>query len=87
MLTLKTADNLTKIWSFPWKTEFTVCISFSLSTSDETSQTDPVILRFKALHCNKHSLSSASFREQVWTAAPNLASSSTMACLITRKER
>ncbi|RZS21225.1 hypothetical protein BHM03_00053839 [Ensete ventricosum] len=64
MLALKTADNLTKIWSFPWKTEFTVCISFSLSTSDETSQTEPVILRFKALHCCKHSLSSASFREQ-----------------------
>ena len=35
-------DRLTRIVSLPWKTDFTVSISFSLSARDDTSQTEPV---------------------------------------------
>lgn len=73
--------GLTRMLSFPSKTELTCSISFSLSAGEETSQTDPVTFSFAALHCSKHWLSSVSFLEQVCTAAPSLANSSTIACL------
>lgn len=72
---------LTRILSFPPKVDLTSSISFSRSAREETSQMEPVTLKFFAPHSFKHLWSSASFREQVWMAAPNLASSSTMACL------
>ena len=67
--------------SFPLKMDLTLSTSFSLSVGDETSQTEPVTLRCMAPHRCRHFSSSASFRAQVCTAAPNLANSSTMACL------
>lgn len=66
------------MFSLPSKTVFTSSINLSLSAGEETSQTVPVTLKFFFFHSCKHLFSSASFLEQVCTAAPNPANSSTM---------
>lgn len=73
--------QLTRMLSIPLNTEETDSISFSLWALDDTSQTEPVTTNPLPSQAFKHPLSSASFREQVCTLAPSLASSSTIAYL------
>ena len=73
--------QLTRMLSIPLNTEETDSISFSLWALDDTSQTEPETTNPLSSQAFKHPLSSASFREQVCTLAPSLASSSTIAYL------
>lgn len=66
--------------------EVTVSISFSRCSRDDRSHTDPVTLNPLFFHSCKRASSSIWLREHVWTIAPNLANSSTVACLITINE-
>jgi len=59
--------------SFPWNMEETFSISFSRSSREDTSQTEPITLSFDFSHSCKQLLSSVSLREHVYTVAPNLA--------------
>lgn len=63
--------------------EETFSISSTRPTREVISQTEPATLNFDFSHSCKHLLSSVSFREQVYTVAPSLASSSTIAFLQT----
>ena len=73
--------QLTRMLSIPLNTEETDSISFSLWALDDTSQTEPETTNPLSSQAFKYPLSSASFREQVCTLAPSLASSSTIAYL------
>lgn len=72
--------------SLPLKKEVTSWMSFSLWSREDASQTDPDTTKPFPSHSFKHLFSSASFLEQVYTDAPNPASSSTTACLIINKK-
>lgn len=80
-------QKLTKMLSFPWKVEATILIRFSLCSWYCTSQTDPVTLNPLLFHSFKHVSISAWLRAHICTAAPNSASSSTMACLTSNHSR
>ena len=78
---IRNCGILTSMLSFPLNMEETFSISFSRSDREDTSQTEPMILSFDFSHSCRHLLSSSSLREHVYTVAPNLANSSTMAYL------
>lgn len=69
------------MFSFPSKAEETFSMSWTLCSLEEASQTEPLTWRPLTAPSCKRSLSSAWFREQVYTVAPSSASSSTTACL------
>lgn len=73
---------LTRILSFPWKTEEMVSISFTRWSLTETSQTDPLTLKPLVSHSLIHESRSVWLREHVCTSAPNPANCSTIPCLI-----
>ena len=74
--------KLTRMLSLPWKTEDTVWISSSRWAFDVRSQTEPLTLNPLLSHSFTLSLISVWFLEQICTAAPSAASSSTMAYLM-----
>ncbi|KAJ6760252.1 hypothetical protein OIU79_025168 [Salix purpurea] len=76
----------TRILSFPSKAEVTEPSSFSLSSWELRSQTEPLTENPLASHSFILSLSSFSLREHVYTLAPNPASSSTITNLIHQKQ-
>ena len=78
-------EELTRRLSLPPKAAATASKSFSLSLRTETSQTDPATENPFSLQLCRQSASSASFREHVYTAAPNPASSSTTARLLNKE--
>ena len=78
-------EDLTRMLSFPWKTEDTASMSSSLCCGRDTSQIEPVTSKPESLHSLRHLLSSPSFLAHVCTLAPNPTSSSTMACLFTHQ--
>ena len=67
--------------SMPLKAEATSLMRFSLWAGKDASQTDPETENPFSFHSFKHAFSSSSFLEQVYTVAPNSASSSTTARL------
>lgn len=79
-------EGLTSMLSLPLKKEATSWMSFSLWSREDASHTDPDTTKPFPSHSFKHLFSSASFLEQVYTDAPNPASSSTTACLIINKK-
>lgn len=80
-------EGLTSMLSLPLKKEATSWMSFSLWSREDASHTDPDTTKPFPSHSFKHLFSSASFLEQVYTDAPNPASSSTTACLIINKKK
>lgn len=79
------SEKLTRILSFPLKTEETVAINFSRSRPEDTSQTEPETWKDSSFPFQsfKHLIRSDSFRAQVWTVAQSAANSSTIARLAT----
>lgn len=71
--------------SLPSKTVATSSINSSRWGRDATSQTDPVTQKPKSRHSQRQRSSWVPFLAQVWTDAPNAASSSTIACLLTQE--
>jgi len=67
--------------------EPTVSINLLRWSEHSKSHTEAVTLSPLLFHCSKHLSISYWLRAHVWTAAPNSANSSTMACLIQNKER
>lgn len=73
--------------SLPLKAEATCWMRFSLWGGEDASQTNPETENPFSFHSFKHAFSSSSFLEQVYTVAPNSASSSTTACLNQHPEK
>ena len=67
--------------SVPLKAEATCLMRLSLWAGEDASQTEPETENPFSFHSFKRAFSSSSFLEQVYTLAPNSASSSTTACL------
>ena len=67
--------------SLPLNIVETVCMSFSLSERNDTSQTEPLTWNPFFFHSHKLWLSRVSDRSHAWTLHPKPASSTTMACL------
>lgn len=72
---------ITRMLRLPLNRDATVSISFFLCSLFCTSHTDPLTFKPIPSHSFKHLSKSSWLRQQVWTVAPNSASSSTVARL------